>query len=82
MKEYSDIFASGYEDLKMYDKSIIQHTITITQDQKAFKQKLRRANPLFLPLIEKEVRILCDAKIIVRLRLSKSLSKFFPITIR
>jgi len=29
IKKYSNIFSSGYEDLKVYDKSIIQHTIPI-----------------------------------------------------
>jgi len=36
-----------------------------------FKQKLRPISPLFLPLIEKEIKKLLDAKIIVPLRYSK-----------
>ena len=32
LKEYSDIFSWGYEDLQVYDKSIIQQTISIKQD--------------------------------------------------
>jgi len=32
-KEYSDVYAWGYEDLKSYDTSIIQHRIPIKEDQ-------------------------------------------------
>jgi len=51
--EYSDVFALGYEDLNAYDTRIIQYIIPIKEDQKPFKQKLRRVNLVLLPLIEK-----------------------------
>jgi hypothetical protein len=79
MRQFSDVFSWSYEDLKVYDKSIIQHTIPIKEDQKPFRQKLRRINPLLLPLIEKEVRKLFDAKIIVSLRFSKWLANLVPV---
>jgi hypothetical protein len=63
----------------VYDTNIIQHVIPIRDDQKPFKQKLRRINPLLLPLIEKEVRKLFDSKIIVSLRFSKWLANLVPI---
>ncbi len=69
-KEFRDVFSWRYEDLKEYDTSIIQHTIPIDEKEKPFKQKLRRINPKILPLIEKEVKRPCDAKIIVPLRFS------------
>ena len=47
-KEFSDVFAWSYEDLKAYDTSIIQHRIPIKEDQKPFRQKLRRINPKLL----------------------------------
>ena len=53
MKNYIDVFAWSYEDLKEYDTSIIQHTISIKPGEKPFKQKLRRINPMLLPVIEK-----------------------------
>ena len=53
MKEVSNVFAWSYGDLKEYDTYIIQHTIPIKEDEKLFRQKLRRINPLLLPLIEK-----------------------------
>jgi hypothetical protein len=71
MKYFPDVFAWSYEDLKVYDTKVIQHVIPIKDDQKPFKQKLRRINPLLFPLIEKEVRELFDANIIVSLRFSK-----------
>ena len=47
MKRFIDVFAWSYADLKQYDSSIIQHTIPIKENEKPFKQKLRRIN-LFL----------------------------------
>lgn len=57
--------------MKVYDTNIIQHTIPVKEEQNPFRHKLRRINPLLLPLIEKEVKRLFDAKIIVSLRFSK-----------
>ena len=53
MKEFSDVFAWSYEDLKAYDTSIIQHTILVKENETPFRQKLRRMNHLLFPLIEK-----------------------------
>ena len=53
MKNYTDVFAWSYEDLKEYDTSIIQDTIPINPGERPFKQKLRRINPKLLPIIEK-----------------------------
>jgi hypothetical protein len=79
MKDFPDVFSWSYEDLKVYDTKVIQHVIPIKDDHKPFKQKLRRINPLLLPLIEKEVRKLFDAKIIVSLRFSKWLANLVPV---
>ena len=40
-KEFKEIFAWGYEELKSYDTSIIQHKIPLKENQKPFKKKLR-----------------------------------------
>ena len=58
---------------------IIQHIIPIKENEKPFKQKLRRINPLLMPLIEKEIKKLFDAKIIVPIRFSKCLANLVPI---
>ena len=55
-KEFQDVFAWSYGDLKSYDTSVIQHTIPLKPDQKPFKQKLRRINPMLLPAMEQEVK--------------------------
>ena len=73
------MFAWIYEDLKEYDTSIIQHTIPIKPGEKHFKQKLRRINPKLLPVIEKEIKKLFDATIIVTLRFSKWVANLVPV---
>ena len=79
LKKYSDVFAWSYDDLKVYDTSVIRHTIPLKKNEKPFKHKLRRVNPLLLPLIENEIRKLFDAKIIVCLRHSKWLANIVPV---
>ena len=71
MKKYMDVFAWSYDDLKEYDTSIIKHTIPINPGEKPFRQKLRSINPKIVPIIEKEIKKLFDAKIMVTLRFSK-----------
>jgi hypothetical protein len=78
MKEFPNVFAWSYDEMKFYDTSTIQHVIPIKEDQKPFKHKLRRINPLLLPLIEKEVKKLFEAKIIVSLRFSKWVANLVP----
>ena len=79
LKKYSKVFAWKYEDLKVYDTSVIQHTIPIKEGAKPFKQKLKRINPLLLPPIEKEVKKLFEEKIIIALRHSRWLENVVPI---
>ena len=79
MKRFIDVFAWRYADLKKYDPTIIQHTIPIKENEKPFKQKLRRINPLLMPLIEKEIKKLFDAKIILPIRFSKWLANLVPV---
>ena len=45
---------------------------------KPFRQKLRRINPALFPIIEKEVKKLLDAKIIVPLRYSSWVANLVP----
>ena len=74
LKKCSKVFAWKYEDLKVYYTSLIQHTIPIKENEKPFRKKLRRINPLLLPLIEKEIRNIFYEKIIVALRHSRWLA--------
>lgn len=77
-KNYVDVFAWSYEDLKTYDVNIIQHKVPL-EGINPFKHKLRQINPLLLPSIEKEVKKLLDAKIIVPLRYSDWVANLVPV---
>jgi hypothetical protein len=41
LKEFFDVFAWTYDDLKTYDTSVIEHTISLKEEAKPFRQKLR-----------------------------------------
>jgi ribonuclease HI len=79
LKEFTDIFAWKYEDLRTFDETVIQHKIPLKENVKPFKQKLRQINPLLLPIMEKEVKKLLDAKIIVPLRYSDWIENLVPV---
>jgi ribonuclease HI len=70
LREFVDVFAWTYEDLKTYDTSVIEHKIPLKEEARPFKQKLRQINPMLLPVMEREVKKLMDAQIIVPLRYS------------
>jgi hypothetical protein len=67
---YKDGFAWSYDELRTYDTSVIEHKIPLKPSVKPFRQKLRQINPILLPVVEKEVKKILDAKIIVPLRYS------------
>jgi hypothetical protein len=71
MREFVDIFSWSYEDLKIFYTSIIQHKISLKMGSKAFRKKMRQFNPMLFHIIEKELKRLLDANIIVPLRYSK-----------
>ena len=73
-KEFSDVFAWSYKDLKSYETEIIQHKIPLKENQKLFKQKLRRINPVQLHLVEKEIKKMYEDGIIVPIRYSECVS--------
>jgi ribonuclease HI len=79
LKQYTDVFAWSYEELRTYDTSIIEHKIPLKPGVKPFRQKLRQFNPILLPVIEKEVKKLLDAKIIVPLRYSDWVANLVPV---
>ena len=79
MKVYSDVFSWSYKDLKAYDTNIIQHIITIKKGEMLFKQKLRRMKSKLFPLVEKEIKKLFEAKIIVSLRFSCWVKNMVPV---
>jgi hypothetical protein len=56
LREFADVFAWTYGDLKTYDTSIIEHKIPLKKEEKPFRQKLRQINPMLLPIMEREVK--------------------------
>jgi hypothetical protein len=71
LKEFADIFAWQYDDLNTFDTEVIQHKIPLNKDTKPFRKKLRSFNPLLLPTMEREIKKLLDARIIIPLRYSE-----------
>jgi len=67
MKEFTDVFTWTYEYLRTYDTSIIECKIPLKEDAKPFKQELRQINPMLLSIMEKEVKKILDAHIIIPL---------------
>jgi hypothetical protein len=51
-KEYKDVFAWSYEDLKSFDTQIIKHIIPIKEGAKIVQQKLHKIHPSLEPTIK------------------------------
>jgi ribonuclease HI len=79
LREFVDVFAWTYEDLKTYDTSVIEHKIPLKEEAKPFKKKLRQINPMLQPVMEKEVKNLPDAQIIVSLRYFEWVANLVPV---
>jgi ribonuclease HI len=79
LREFVDVFTCTYEDLKTYDITFIEHKIPLKEEAKPFRQKLRQINPMLLPVMEREVKKLLDAQIIVPLRYSEWVANLVPV---
>ena len=58
IKEYRDVFAFSYDELKAYREDVFQHTNPLTEEAKEvkpFRQKLRQINPKLAPIVQKEL---------------------------
>ena len=78
-KEFMDVFSWSYEDLRAYDTNIIQHKIALKENQKPFRQKIRRINPKQLPAVEKEIKNMYEGGIIVPVRFFDSASNLVAV---
>jgi hypothetical protein len=78
-KEYKDIFAWTYEDLKTYDTNIIQHVIPMKSQTKPFQQKLRKMHPSLEPQVKAELNKLLVARIIFPVRHTQWISNLVPV---
>jgi hypothetical protein len=63
-RQYQDVFAWWFRDLKTYDTYIIQHTILLKLEVKTFQQNLQKYHPSLEPLMYQELKKKLDAKII------------------
>jgi hypothetical protein len=79
LKEISYFFSLKYEDLRTYDTNIIKHNIPWKEEAKPFRKKLRQINPMLLPIMEKEVKNILDAHIIIPLRYSEWGANLVPV---
>lgn len=79
LKTYKGIFSCDYADLKTYDASIIQHTITMTSNEKPVQQKLCKIHPNLESQIKSELNKLLKARIIFPARHSKWVSNMVPV---
>ena len=79
MKEFSDVFAWKYEDLNTYDTRIIDQNIPSKDNTKNFRKKLRQINRMLLTIMEREVKKLLDAHIIISLRYSNWIANLVPV---
>jgi hypothetical protein len=67
------------QNLRTYDTSVIENKIPLKEEAKPFRKKLRQINPMLLPIMEREVKKLLDAQIIVPLRYSECVSNSVPV---
>ena len=79
LKNYKDVFVWSYDKLRTYDTTIMEHKIPLKTGVKHFRQKLKQINPILLPMIEKGVKKLLDAKIIVPLRYFEWVVNLVPV---
>ena len=64
LKEYRDVFAWSYKDLKGVDPTICQHTIPMKEDAKPTRQRPYTYNDTFAKKIKEEIDKLKEAEFI------------------
>jgi len=79
LREFVVVFAWTYEGLRTYDIIIIEHKISLKEEANPFRNKLRQINPMLLPIMEKEVKKLLDAQIVVPLRYFEWVENLVPV---
>jgi hypothetical protein len=80
IREYKDVFAWSYEDVKAYREDVIQHAIPLINGAKPFRKKLRQMNPKATPQVQKELQKMVEARIIESIIYSSSVSN--PVIVR
>jgi ribonuclease HI len=78
-KEFKDVFAWTYDDLKTFDPNIIQHVIPMKPQTLPFQQKLRKMHPKLESTVQKELNKILSAKIIFPVRHTQWVSNLIPV---
>jgi hypothetical protein len=78
-KEFKDVFAWTYDDLKTFNPNIIQHVIPLKLQTLPFQQKLRKMHPKLEPTIKNELNKLLNDKIIFPVRHTQWVSNLVPV---
>ena len=78
-KEFKDVFAWTYNDLKTFNPQFMQHIIPIKKESKPFQQKLRKYHPSLEPTIKKELNNLLTARIIFPIRHTQRVDNLVPV---
>jgi ribonuclease HI len=68
LREYRDVLAFSYDELKVYREDVIQLVIPLKEETKPFRQKLRQLNPKLAPLVQQELQKMLEADIIAQTR--------------
>ena len=70
LKEYRDVLAFTYDELKFYKGDVLQHTIPLREGGKPIRKKLRQINPKLDPLVKAKLEKSFATKIIAPTRYS------------
>jgi ribonuclease HI len=79
LREFQDVFAWSYEDIRGFDPDLIQHSIPIKEGIKPVRKKQRPINPAFEATIQKELEKILKAQIIFLVKYSEWVSNLVLI---
>ena len=78
-KEFKDVFAWSYADLRGFDPSVIQHAIPIRENFHPVRQKHRPMNPALEATIRSEMDKMLTAHIIFPVKYSERVANLVPV---
>ena len=74
LKEYKDVFAWSYKDLKGVDPQVCQHTIPLKANAKPRKQRPYTYNETFAKKIKEEIDKILEARFVYEIEHTKWVS--------
>ena len=77
-KEYKDVFAWSYKDLKIFDTQIMQHVILIKERAKLVQQRLCKMHPSLELMVKAELNKLLATCIIFSMRHTQWVANLMP----